>query len=121
PHTAVAGDIMKVLSTDTAAAAGTWTLEEAAWSATRGYPAAVTFHEGRLVFTATEAQPQTIWGSASGDFENFGVGTAAGDSYEFSIAANKVNIGRWLLPSRVLLIGTKGGQFRVTRGHELSR
>ena len=83
------GEIVKVLSTDTAAAAGTWTLEEAAWSATRGYPAAVTFHEGRLVFTATQAQPQTIWGSASGDFENFGVGTAAGDSYEFSIAANQ--------------------------------
>src|SRR4030095_11856793 len=88
-QTVATGDIMKVLSTDTAAAAGTWTLEEAAWSATRGYPAAVTFHEGRLVFTATETQPQTIWGSASGDFENFGVGTAAGDSYEFSIAANK--------------------------------
>ena len=117
--TVVNTEIVKVLSTDTAAAAGTWTLESAAWSAERGYPAAVTFHEGRLVFNASYEQPQTIWGSQSGDFENFGVGTAAGDAYEFSIAANKVNIGRWLLPSRVLLVGTKGGEFRVTGGNDL--
>lgn len=118
-QTSATGEIVKVLSSDSAAAAGAWTLEQATWSAARGYPAAATFHEGRLVFTSTKTQPQTLWGSASGDFENFGVGTGAGDAYEFSIAANKVNIGRWLLPSRVLLIGTKGGEFRVTGGNDL--
>ena len=37
----------------TAIASGDWNLEggyEAAWSATRGYPVSVTFHEGRLFF-----------------------------------------------------------------------
>lgn len=115
----VTGEIVKTLSADTPAAAGAWTLEVAAWSATRGFPSACSFHEGRLVFTATTTQPQTVWGSVAGDFENFAVGTQAGDAYEFSIAANKVNIGRWVLPSRVLLVGTKGGEFRVTGGADL--
>ena len=118
-QTSATGEIVKVLTSDSPAAAGTWTLESPTWSAARGYPVAATFHEGRLVLASTKAQPQTLWGSASGDFENFGVGTGAGDAYEFSIAANKVNIGRWLLPSRVLLLGTKGGEFRVTGGNDL--
>jgi len=113
------GEIVKVLSQDTAAAAGTWTLEVAAWSVERGYPSAITFHEGRLVFGGTLARPQTVWGSVSGDFENLAVGTQGGDAYEFGIAANKVNNIRWLLPSRVLLVGTKGGEFRVTGGADL--
>jgi hypothetical protein len=117
--TVVSGEIIKILSATDASIAGAWTLEVPAWSAARGYPAALTFHEGRLVYTATREQPQTVWGSASGDFENFAIGTASGDAYEFTIAANKVNIGRWLLPSRVLLIGTKGGEFRVTGGADL--
>jgi len=117
--TSVKGEIIKSLSATTEAQAGTWTLEVAAWSASRGYPAAVSFHEGRLDFAGTYTQPQTVWGSASGDFENFGIGTQGGDAYEFGIAANKVNNVRWLLPSRVLLVGTKGGEFRVSGGADL--
>lgn len=115
----VRAEIVKALTSTTASPAGTWTLEVPAWSNTRGFPSAVSFHEGRLDFGGSTQQPQTIWGSQSGDFENFAVGTQAGDSYEFGIAANKVNIIRWLLPSRVLLIGTKGGEFRVTGGADL--
>jgi hypothetical protein len=122
--TTVKGEIIKGLTAGAGGApeaskAGTWTLEIEAWSAARGFPAAISFHEGRLDFAGTFTQPSTVWGSASGDFENFALGTQAGDAYEFGIAANKVNIIRWLLPSRVLLVGTKGGEFRVTGGADL--
>lgn len=37
--------------------------KEAAWSAARGYPACVCFHEGRLYFGGTRELPNTVWGS----------------------------------------------------------
>lgn len=36
---------------------------EAAWSATRGYPACCNFHEGRLFFGGTTSLPNMVWGS----------------------------------------------------------
>lgn len=36
---------------------------EAAWSATRGYPACCNFHEGRLFFGGTPSLPNMVWGS----------------------------------------------------------
>ena len=43
-----------------------WTLEPKAWSATRGYPRAVSLHEQRLVFGGTAAEPVTFWASPTG-------------------------------------------------------
>ncbi len=46
-----------------AIASGSWDYEsgyEAVWSATKGYPATVTFHEGRLYFGGSESRPSTI-------------------------------------------------------------
>jgi len=47
---------------------------EDVWSATRGWPGTVTFHENRLVFGGSPSRPQTIWMSRIGqyfDFRNF--------------------------------------------------
>lgn len=52
---------------------------EQSYSALRGYPGAVTFHEGRLWFAGTVAQPGHIWASRSANFFNFDVGTGADD------------------------------------------
>lgn len=83
---------------------------EGAFSAVRGYPTAVTFHEQRLVYGGTLTAPQTFWGSVSSAYDNFDEGTAAdADAYTFEIASNVVNDIRWLDSDTALKIGTSGG------------
>jgi hypothetical protein len=116
--TAVNAEILAPFSDTTAAPSGSWTLEAAAWSATRGYPRAACFHEQRLFAAGSLLQPQTLWGSASGDLENFGLGADDDDALEFKIAANDVNTFLWLLPSRVLLMGTASREFKALGGSD---
>jgi len=80
------------------------------WTSGNGYPRAVSFYEQRLFFAGTSTYPQTIWGSQTADYENFDQGTGLADeSMEYAIATNKVNVIRWLQPSRDLIVGTAGG------------
>ena len=96
--------------------AGTWTIEDPAWSASAGYPAAVNFFEQRLWFAGTATKVQTVWGSAIGDYENFSAGTYAVDSVEYTLATNDLSPVRWLTSGRVLLIGSAGREFRASGG-----
>ncbi len=99
-----------------AAAAGAWTCESEAWTAANGYPSAICFHEQRFLAGGTTLFPTTIWGSQSGDYENIGIGPYDGDALEYRIAANQVNEMRWMLPTKALLVGTAGSEFRVLGG-----
>ncbi len=81
---------------------------------TGNYPSCVSFFEQRLAFAGTNNNPQTLWLSQSGDYENFTEGTDADDAMNFTIASNKVNAIRYLAASRSLLIGTTGAEFLVT-------
>jgi len=85
------------------------------WSSDNGYPRTVSFYEQRLFFAGTSAQPQTIWGSKTAAYEDIRTGTNADDALEYAIATNKVNVIRWLQPSRDLIVGTGGGEFKVGR------
>jgi hypothetical protein len=118
--TVVKAEILSPLSSAPAAPyvtlAGTWTLEEPAWSASAGYPAAVNFFEQRLWFAGTTTKVQTLWGSCTGDYENFAAGVNAGDSVEYTIATNDLSPIRWLTSARVLLIGASGREFRASGG-----
>lgn len=87
---------------------------EGAWSDVRGYPRVTTFFENRLYFAASTYRPQTLWGSKTGDYENFAPGVKADDSVAFTIASDQVNVIRWMVASRFLLIGTIGETFRLT-------
>ncbi len=58
----------------TAIDAGRWELEHGyvdVWSAAKGWPRSVTFHEGRLYFGGSKSRPSTIWGSKIGLFFDF--------------------------------------------------
>jgi len=92
----------------------TW--REGAWSAYRGFPSCLSFYEERLFFAATPNQPQTIWGSKSGDYVNFAPEDTITDSGPFSrtIASNEVNPIYWLIPARILIAGTAGGEFKIS-------
>jgi hypothetical protein len=91
-----------------------------AFSDTTGYPSCVTFYEQRLVFAGTEAQPQTLYFSRSGDYENMdenrGGTIADDDAIIYTIASNQVNAIRFLSATRTLIVGTVGGEFSVSGG-----
>ena len=90
------------------------------FSDTTGHPSCVTFFEQRLVFAATLSQPQTLFFSVSGDYENMDDnyhGTVADDdSIIYTIASNQVNAIRFMTATRTLIIGTAGGEFTVSGG-----
>jgi len=91
-----------------------WSL--GAYSNTTGFPRAVSFFEQRLIYGGSTSYPQTIWGSQSGLYDNFDEGDAeAADAFIYTIAANKVNAIRWLAPSKDLIVGTAGSEFKVGR------
>ncbi len=83
-------------------------------NASDNYPSCVSFFEQRLVFANTNNNPQSLWFSKSGDYENFTTGTDADDAMIFTIASNQVNAIRYLSAARSLLVGTVGGEFLVT-------
>ena len=87
-----------------------------AFSPRTGYPRAVAFYEQRLTFAGTAEQPQTVYFSVSGDFENFTAGTDDDSALVYTLGSNQVNVIRFLSSSRSLLVGTSGGEFVVRAG-----
>ena len=87
---------------------------EQAFSEVRGYPASVCFHENRLVFGGTLAQPDTIWMSQIGKFFNFDVGDADDtDSIDLTAATGQVNEIRYMISNRDLQVFTASGELYV--------
>lgn len=78
------------------------------------YPSVVTFFEQRLVFAASNNNPQTLWFSKNADYTNFTTGTGDNDALIYTIASNKVNAIRYLSATRILNIGTSGGEYVLT-------
>lgn len=89
-----------------------------AFSTVTGFPAAVAFYEQRLVFASTTQQPQTLFFSVGGSFEDFAAGVDADDALTYTLGSNQVNIIRYLQAGRVLLVGTSGGEFVVTSSED---
>ena len=88
--------------------------DEWSWSSfggSFGWPAAIVFHQQRMVLGGSLNQPQTIWGSDQKDIELFLGGTTPDAGYSFTIAANKKNPIEWIASNIVLNIGTLGGEF----------
>ena len=97
--------------TDTSAKSD-WKL--GAFSDTTGHPSCISFYEQRLVFAGTIDEPQTIFFSKAGDYENMTSGTNADDAMVYTIAANQVNVIRYLKAQRTLVIGTTAAEYTVS-------
>jgi len=108
----VTAQVLDPLSTADEAAAGAWTLEQESWNATDLYPALSRFHEQRLLFASSPGFPQTVWGSVSGDFENFTRGSLADKAFEYTLAEAE-GLLYWMLPSEQLMLGAENGPFRM--------
>jgi hypothetical protein len=87
-----------------------------AFSTTTGFPRCVSFFEQRLVFAGTSNQPQTMFFSKSGDYENMTSGTNDDDAMIYTIASNQVNAIQALKATRTLIVMTTGGEYAVSSG-----
>jgi hypothetical protein len=96
----------------TGAATSEW--QEQSYSALRGYPAAVTFHQNRLWFGGTLSQPDGIWGSKSGQFFNFDIGDAEDDdALDLTANVGEIFTIRHLVSNRDLQVFTTGAELFV--------
>jgi len=88
--------------------------EEQSYSALRGYPAAITFHENRLWLGGTIAQPDGIWASQTADYFNFDIGDAEdSDSIDITASIGEINTVRHLVSNRDLQIFTSTSEMYV--------
>jgi hypothetical protein len=89
----VTATVMGPTLTSTTASA-TWRL--GVWSATTGYPVAVTFFGDRLFWGGPSSYPQRLDGSVVGDYENYAPSDASGtvaddNAVAYTLNANNVN------------------------------
>jgi len=93
--------------------AGAWTVNAADFSATWGYPGAVTFFEGRLIFGGSTTYPNRIWLSATGATDNFALGVYDGDSYTYDIGDAFDQIMHFVVAKQLICL-TYAGEYTVT-------
>ena len=114
--TSVSGTVQSVISSGSA----TDDFAMGSFSDTTGHPRCVTFFEQRLVFAGTTDQPQTLFFSVSGDYENmddnYHGATTDSSAMIYTIASNQVNAIQSIKATRTLIVMTTGGEFTVTSG-----
>lgn len=101
---------------DSTSATTEWAIE--AWGKYAGYPRAVCFHEQRLWFGGTELQPNTIWASAVGDYENFRRGAFDSDSLAFTLAAQEGSAVQSLVSHDALVVFTQSEEWTATTSQD---
>jgi hypothetical protein len=112
--TVAIGNVIKTLgSTD-----ATYKWSEGSWSNYRGWPQAITFFEDRLVFGGNASQPDTIWGSVTGDYDNMLAGVDDSDAFLFTLTSRQVNAIQWLVGKDKILIGTSGAEWTIAGGQD---
>jgi len=87
---------------------------EQSYSALRGYPAAVAFHENRLWFGGTVSQPDGLWGSKSSEYFNFDTGDAEdNDALDLTASIGEINTIRHIVSNRDLQVFTSTSEFYI--------
>lgn len=116
----VKAEIMSVLDfgSNTSAEAGLWSLEvnsfggtDGSDSASPGYPAAIAIYQERLWLASTAQQPQTVWGSATGEYESFATATKDDSAVEFALST--MNRIRSISVAKHLVVGTYGEEITL--------
>ena len=87
---------------------------EQSYSALRGFPAAVTFHENRLWFGGTLGQPDGIWASRTSEYFNFDEGDAEdNDALNLTASIGEINTIRHIVSNRDLQIFTSTSELYI--------
>ena len=111
--THLTGTVVQELTKAGDTAPGHWSVEEAAWSDTHGWPRAAHLFQGRLYLAGTPSRPQTVWGSRAGDFFDFEF-TADGfddESVELTLDNDQVASVEQLFAANEFFAFTSGGVF----------
>lgn len=122
--TVVSATVMTMAGATTATLGGTtatasWRL--GAWSDTTGWPQVVILHQQRSIWGCTTTQPQTIWGSNSGDLLNMAPSNTAGvisdaNGFSFTISDDQVNAIRNFSSGPILSIFTSSAEYTMFAG-----
>lgn len=80
----------------------------AAWSNEYGWPAAITWHEGRVIYGGTEYSPDTFWLSRIDDYYNFRAGTNDDDAFSVTIGSDVLSEIVFLASQDGIVVGTSG-------------
>lgn len=87
----------------------TFTPDPPEWSGPDNWPTCLAFFQGRSWFAGTKEQPETFWGSQSGNYRDFTEGSTAEQALEFTLA--KAGRIMWLAGAQTLVIGTVNGEY----------
>lgn len=100
-----------------------WRLEDITFTAApaewvnSNQPRFVALFEQRAYYAATPKQPQQIWASRTGLYENFtmkdGETILDDHAFTYTIFSNDTNGIEWLLAMGALIIGTAGAEFKM--------
>lgn len=96
-----------------------------AWNQTNGYPCCATFFQDRLVFGGSLGEPQRIWMSKSGDYENFDVqkesGTVTDDSaVTADLLSRKACAIKHMDAGNDLVVFTEGNSWTISGGETVT-
>lgn len=87
---------------------------EQSFSALRGWPRSVAFHQDRLVIGGARDLPNRLWFSKSADLYNFDLGEGLDDeAIEFAILSDQVNAITAVFSGRHLQVFTSGAEWMV--------
>lgn len=104
--------VLPPASTDT-----TYLWSEGAFSGVQGYPSAIGFYEQRLLYAGTASRPNTLWGSVSGDFDNFQYSSDDDGAVAFQPAVTQQNQTVWLASLLRIHMGTTGEEIIAASGN----
>lgn len=82
------------------------------FSTENNYPSCITFFEDRMLFAASNNNQGTIWGSETGKYTKFIIGTKDADAFEYTIPTK--NRIRWLVAKNDILIGTNADEWLLS-------
>lgn len=90
-----------------------WSIQQAVWNTTNGYPRTGTIHQQRVWCAGSTRYPQTLWGSRTGLYLDFTKGSNDSDACIFEIASDEVNPITYLCTARDMIVHTYGGEFSM--------
>jgi hypothetical protein len=81
------------------------------------YPTCITVSQDRVWFASTPNNPQTFWGSGTGDYENFALGTLATSPLRATLNSGTLDQMIWMITYQGnLVMGTYQSEYIVNGG-----
>lgn len=118
--TVVSGVVRTALAGVTAAPSEGWALRRTVWNSIDGFPNAVGLFQQRLVAGGNTNYPNTVWGSATGDYLSFAKGSSDADAFSFELASDQVDAVEHIAATKVLFPLTAGAEWSLYGGVEKS-